>query len=140
VRADVSIPAAVDRSSPVKRTTALLAFGLSFAAMTVASTVRAEGKLVSLAHDYVYTRSMLDAHPSTSAISSATRRTSPGWARRGSPCRCSSFRGRRPAAPSSSSRPRVASDVRGQMVKGSGHWLMEEAPKVVIPALVDFLD
>jgi pimeloyl-ACP methyl ester carboxylesterase len=34
----------------------------------------------------------------------------------------------------------VASDVRGQMVKGSGHWLMEEAPKVVIPALVDFLD
>ena len=34
----------------------------------------------------------------------------------------------------------VASDVRGQVVKGSGHWLMEEAPKVVIAALVDFLD
>jgi len=34
----------------------------------------------------------------------------------------------------------VASDVRGQVVKGSGHWLMEEAPKVVIPALIDFLD
>ena len=33
----------------------------------------------------------------------------------------------------------VASDVRGQVVKGSGHWLMEEAPKVVIPALIDFL-
>jgi len=34
----------------------------------------------------------------------------------------------------------VASDVHGQVVKGSGHWLMEEAPKVVIPALIDFLD
>ena len=34
----------------------------------------------------------------------------------------------------------VASDVRGQVVKGSGHWLMEEAPRVVIPALIDFLD
>ena len=33
----------------------------------------------------------------------------------------------------------VASDVRGQVVKGSGHWLMEEAPKVVIPAIFDFL-
>ena len=34
----------------------------------------------------------------------------------------------------------VASDVRGQIVKGAGHWLIEEAPKVVIPAIVDFLD
>ncbi len=33
----------------------------------------------------------------------------------------------------------VASDVGGQVVKGAGHWLMEEAPKVVIPALADFL-
>jgi pimeloyl-ACP methyl ester carboxylesterase len=33
----------------------------------------------------------------------------------------------------------VASDVRGQLVAGSGHWLMEEAPKAVIPALLDFL-
>jgi pimeloyl-ACP methyl ester carboxylesterase len=33
----------------------------------------------------------------------------------------------------------VASDVRGQVVAGSGHWLMEEAPKTVIPALLDFL-
>jgi len=33
----------------------------------------------------------------------------------------------------------VASDVRGQVVPGAGHWLMEEAPKTVIPALLDFL-
>ena len=33
----------------------------------------------------------------------------------------------------------VASDVRGQVIAGSGHWLMEEAPKTVIPALLDFL-
>jgi pimeloyl-ACP methyl ester carboxylesterase len=33
----------------------------------------------------------------------------------------------------------VASDVRGRVVPGSGHWLMEEAPKTVIPALLDFL-
>ena len=33
----------------------------------------------------------------------------------------------------------VASDVRGQLIAGSGHWLMEEAPKAVIPALLDFL-
>ncbi|HTG10419.1 MAG TPA: alpha/beta hydrolase [Candidatus Eisenbacteria bacterium] len=33
----------------------------------------------------------------------------------------------------------VATDVRGQVVTGSGHWLMEEAPKTVIPALLDFL-
>src|SRR6266567_2728420 len=34
----------------------------------------------------------------------------------------------------------VASDVRGQVVPGSGHWLMEEAPKTVIPAIIDFLN
>jgi len=34
----------------------------------------------------------------------------------------------------------VASDVRGVVVPGSGHWLMEEAPDAVIPAIVDFLD
>jgi pimeloyl-ACP methyl ester carboxylesterase len=33
----------------------------------------------------------------------------------------------------------VASDVRGQVVPGVGHWLIEEAPGVVIPALVDFV-
>src|SRR5881397_3012397 len=34
----------------------------------------------------------------------------------------------------------VASNVRGQVVKGSGHWLMEEAPQSVIPALTGFLN
>jgi pimeloyl-ACP methyl ester carboxylesterase len=34
----------------------------------------------------------------------------------------------------------VASDVRGQVVKGSGHWLMEEAPGLVIPQIVEFID
>jgi pimeloyl-ACP methyl ester carboxylesterase len=34
----------------------------------------------------------------------------------------------------------VASDVRGQVVPGSGHWLMEEAPQVVIPAIVEFIN
>jgi len=33
----------------------------------------------------------------------------------------------------------VASDVRGQVIGGSGHWLIEEAPKAVIPALLDFI-
>ncbi len=33
----------------------------------------------------------------------------------------------------------VASHVDGQVVPGSGHWLMEEAPDKVIPALVAFL-
>jgi pimeloyl-ACP methyl ester carboxylesterase len=33
----------------------------------------------------------------------------------------------------------VATDVTGVVVKGSGHWLMEEAPGQVIPAIVDFL-
>jgi pimeloyl-ACP methyl ester carboxylesterase len=34
----------------------------------------------------------------------------------------------------------VATDVRGQVVPGSGHWLMEEAPQAVIPAIVEFLN
>jgi pimeloyl-ACP methyl ester carboxylesterase len=33
----------------------------------------------------------------------------------------------------------VATNVDGVVVKGSGHWLMEEAPEVVIPKLVEFL-
>ena len=33
----------------------------------------------------------------------------------------------------------VASDVRGHVVKGAGHWLMEEAPGMVIPAIEDFV-
>jgi pimeloyl-ACP methyl ester carboxylesterase len=33
----------------------------------------------------------------------------------------------------------VAANVTGVVVKGSGHWLMEEAPDQVIPAIVDFL-
>jgi len=33
----------------------------------------------------------------------------------------------------------VASDVRGQVVTGAGHWLMEEAPNTVIPAIIDFV-
>ena len=33
----------------------------------------------------------------------------------------------------------VASNVRGTVVKGSGHWLMEEATPQVVPALTDFL-
>lgn len=34
----------------------------------------------------------------------------------------------------------VASDVRGQVVMGSGYWLMEEAPQTVIPATIDFIN
>jgi pimeloyl-ACP methyl ester carboxylesterase len=34
----------------------------------------------------------------------------------------------------------VATNVDGVIVKGSGHWLMEEAPDQVIPKLVEFLD
>jgi pimeloyl-ACP methyl ester carboxylesterase len=34
----------------------------------------------------------------------------------------------------------VATNVQGVIVKGSGHWLMEEAPDQVIPQLVDFLN
>jgi pimeloyl-ACP methyl ester carboxylesterase len=33
----------------------------------------------------------------------------------------------------------VADDVRGEVVPGSGHWLMDEAPQVVVPVIVDFL-
>ena len=34
----------------------------------------------------------------------------------------------------------VASDVRGQVVTGAGHWLMEEAPQTVISAILDFIN
>lgn len=34
----------------------------------------------------------------------------------------------------------VATNVEGVIVKGSGHWLMEDAPGQVIPKLVDFLN
>jgi pimeloyl-ACP methyl ester carboxylesterase len=34
----------------------------------------------------------------------------------------------------------VATNVDGVLVKGAGHWLMEEAPDQVIPQLVEFLD
>jgi len=34
----------------------------------------------------------------------------------------------------------VATNVSGTVIHGSGHWLMEEAPDQVIPALVTFLD
>ncbi|MDL5365622.1 alpha/beta hydrolase [Xanthomonas sp. NCPPB 2654] len=34
----------------------------------------------------------------------------------------------------------VDTNVEGVIVKGSGHWLMEEAPEQTIPALVSFLD
>jgi pimeloyl-ACP methyl ester carboxylesterase len=34
----------------------------------------------------------------------------------------------------------VANQVDGRIIPGAGHWLMEEAPKQVIPALVSFLD
>jgi pimeloyl-ACP methyl ester carboxylesterase/quercetin dioxygenase-like cupin family protein len=34
----------------------------------------------------------------------------------------------------------VATDVQGIVVRGSGHWLMEEAPAQVIPALVAFIN
>jgi pimeloyl-ACP methyl ester carboxylesterase len=33
----------------------------------------------------------------------------------------------------------IATDVRGAIVPGAGHWLMEEAPGFVIPKLVEFL-
>ena len=32
-----------------------------------------------------------------------------------------------------------ASDVRSQVITGAGHWLMEEAPKMVIPAIREFV-
>ena len=34
----------------------------------------------------------------------------------------------------------VANNVSGTVVKGSGHWLIEEAPDQVIPALVTLLN
>lgn len=34
----------------------------------------------------------------------------------------------------------VATQVQGVLIKGSGHWLMEEAPEQTIPALLDFLN
>jgi pimeloyl-ACP methyl ester carboxylesterase len=34
----------------------------------------------------------------------------------------------------------VATDVKGVVIKGSGHWLMEESPQQVIPLLVDFIN
>lgn len=34
----------------------------------------------------------------------------------------------------------VATNVTGTVVKNSGHWLMEEAPAVVIPAIVTFIN
>lgn len=34
----------------------------------------------------------------------------------------------------------VDSDVEGVIIKGSGHWLMEEAPQQVIPQLVNFIN
>jgi pimeloyl-ACP methyl ester carboxylesterase len=34
----------------------------------------------------------------------------------------------------------VASDVRGEVIKGAGHWLMEEAPATVIPAITAFVN
>jgi pimeloyl-ACP methyl ester carboxylesterase len=34
----------------------------------------------------------------------------------------------------------VDTDVRGVVIKGSGHWLMEEAPRQVIPQLVAFIN
>jgi pimeloyl-ACP methyl ester carboxylesterase len=34
----------------------------------------------------------------------------------------------------------VANNVQGQVVIGSGHWLMEEAPQIVIPSLSAFLN
>ena len=34
----------------------------------------------------------------------------------------------------------VASNVTGIVVKGSGHWLMEEAPEQVIPTIIKFLN
>ena len=33
----------------------------------------------------------------------------------------------------------VADNVEGVLVKGSGHWLIDEAPDQVIPKLVEFL-
>jgi pimeloyl-ACP methyl ester carboxylesterase len=34
----------------------------------------------------------------------------------------------------------VATNVQGQVVTGSGHWLIDEAPQTTIPALITFID
>jgi len=34
----------------------------------------------------------------------------------------------------------VATNVEGVVIRGSGHWLMEEAPEQFIPKLVEFLN
>jgi pimeloyl-ACP methyl ester carboxylesterase len=34
----------------------------------------------------------------------------------------------------------VASNVQGKIISGSGHWLIDEAPQLTIPALTDFLN
>ena len=34
----------------------------------------------------------------------------------------------------------VATNVQSQIIKGSGHWLIDEAPEQVVPALVKFID
>jgi pimeloyl-ACP methyl ester carboxylesterase len=34
----------------------------------------------------------------------------------------------------------VATNVRGEVIKGSGHWLMEETPSVVMPAVISFVN
>ena len=34
----------------------------------------------------------------------------------------------------------MAIDVRGEVIKGSGHWLMEEAPTLVFPAITRFVN
>ncbi len=34
----------------------------------------------------------------------------------------------------------VATDVKGTVIEGSGHWLMEEATQQVIPQLLAFID
>ena len=34
----------------------------------------------------------------------------------------------------------VATNVKGQVIPGSGHWIMEEAPQITIPALIAFLN
>ena len=34
----------------------------------------------------------------------------------------------------------VATNVQGQIIPGSGHWIMEEAPQTTIPALITFFN
>jgi pimeloyl-ACP methyl ester carboxylesterase len=34
----------------------------------------------------------------------------------------------------------VASNVEGKVIPGSGHWLIDEAPQITIPALIAFID